>query len=132
MSQMTQTLTSTPPTDDLVVPFHCDRCGALAKVRVVLASGSDLVILPFDAALKEIAERAGRGIRLENWEGWVHFRGGMRAKSLNVSGSFALSRDPARAAATATDAIQQAHARWQRDPEYQGAELLFGLTFGEP
>ena len=43
MSQMTQTLTSTPPTDDLVVPFHCDRCGALAKVRVVLASGSDLV-----------------------------------------------------------------------------------------
>src|SRR3712207_7477398 len=32
MSQMTQTLTSTPPTDDLVVPFHCDRCGALAKV----------------------------------------------------------------------------------------------------
>ena len=43
MSQMTQTLTTTPPTDDLVVPFHCDRCGALAKVRVVLASGSDLV-----------------------------------------------------------------------------------------
>ena len=43
MSQMTQTLTTTPPTDDLVIPFHCDRCGALAKVRVVLASGSDLV-----------------------------------------------------------------------------------------
>lgn len=43
MSQMTQTLTTTPPTEDLVVPFHCDRCGALAKVRVVLPSGSDLV-----------------------------------------------------------------------------------------
>ena len=43
MSQMTQTLTTTPPTDDHVVPFHCDRCGALAKVRVVLANGSDLV-----------------------------------------------------------------------------------------
>ena len=39
---MTEMLT-TPPTDDLVVPFHCDRCGALAKVRVVLANGSDLV-----------------------------------------------------------------------------------------
>ena len=39
MSQMTQTLTTTPPTDDLIVPFHCDRCGAPAKVRVVLASG---------------------------------------------------------------------------------------------
>jgi transcription elongation factor Elf1 len=35
MSQMTtQTLTTT---------FHCDRCGAMAKVRVVLPSGSDLV-----------------------------------------------------------------------------------------
>ena len=39
---MTEMLT-TPPTDVLVVPFHCDRCGALAKVRVVLANGSDLV-----------------------------------------------------------------------------------------
>ena len=43
MTEMTQTLTTTPPADDLVVPFHCDRCGALAKVRVVLANGSDLV-----------------------------------------------------------------------------------------
>lgn len=95
------------------------------------ASGSELLILPFDAALKEIAERAERGIRLENWEGWVRFRDGMRAKSLSVSGSFALSRDPARAAATATAAIQRAHEKWQRDPEYPGAELLFGLTFRE-
>ena len=39
MSQMTQTLTTTPPTDDLIVPFHCDRCGALAKVRVVRSGG---------------------------------------------------------------------------------------------
>lgn len=95
------------------------------------ASGSNLLILPFDAALKEIADRAGRGVRLENWEGWVHFRNGMRAKSLSVSGSFALSRDPARAAASATAGIQHANARWQRDPEYPGAELLFGLTFSE-
>jgi hypothetical protein len=40
---MTEMLTTTPSTEDLVVPFHCDRCGALAKVRVVLANGSDLV-----------------------------------------------------------------------------------------
>jgi hypothetical protein len=98
---------------------------------VARAGGSDLLILPFDAALKEIADRAGRGVRLENWEGWVHFPHGMRAKSLSVSGSFALPPDPARAAATATTAIQQAHARWQHTPEYPGAELLFGLTFGE-
>ena len=39
---MTETLTTSPPTDDLVVPFHCDRCGALAKVRVVLPSGTGL------------------------------------------------------------------------------------------
>ena len=95
------------------------------------ASGSDLLVLPFDAALKEITDRAARGIRLENWEGWVHFPNGMRAKSLSVSGSFALSRDAARAAAAATDAIEKANARWQRDPEYPGAELLFGLAFGE-
>lgn len=94
-------------------------------------SGSDVLLLPFDAALKEIADRAERGIRLENWEGWVQFPQGMRAKSLSVSGSFALSRDPAHAASSATAGIQTAHARWQRNPEYPGAELLFGLTFGE-
>jgi hypothetical protein len=60
MSQMTQTLTTTPPTDDLVVPFHCDRCGALAKVRVVLANGSDLVFCghharEYDGKLRDIA-----------------------------------------------------------------------------
>ena len=95
------------------------------------ASGSDLLILPFDAALKEIADRAARGVALQNWEGWVHFPSGTRAKSLSVSGSFALSRDPARAAETATAGIQRAQAKWQRDPEYPGATLLFGLAFSE-
>ena len=60
MTQMTQTLTTTPPADDLVVPFHCDRCGALAKVRVVLASGSDLVFCghharEYEGKLRDIA-----------------------------------------------------------------------------
>ena len=60
MSQMTQTLTTTLPTDDLVVPFHCDRCGALAKTRVVLANGSDLVFCghharEYDSKLRDIA-----------------------------------------------------------------------------
>ncbi|MCW2583042.1 MAG: uncharacterized protein JWQ53_1832 [Klenkia sp.] len=57
---MTETLTTSPPTDDLVVPFHCDRCGALAKVRVVLPSGSDLVFCghharEYDAKLRDLA-----------------------------------------------------------------------------
>jgi hypothetical protein len=57
---MPQTLTTSRSTDDLVVPFHCDRCGALAKVRVVLASGSDLVFCghharEYDAKLRDIA-----------------------------------------------------------------------------
>ena len=95
------------------------------------ASGGELLVLPFDAALKEIAERAARGIRLENWEGWVQFPEGMRAKSLSVSGSFALSSDAARAAESAKAGIERAHAKWQRDPEYPGAELLFGLAFSE-
>jgi hypothetical protein len=93
--------------------------------------GSDLTILPVDAALKLIAERAAQGICLENWEGWVKHRDGMRGKSLDVQGSFALSRDPARAAATATTAIERAQAQWQRRPEHPGAELLIGLSFGE-
>jgi hypothetical protein len=47
-------------TDDLVIPFHCDRCGALAKVRVVLASGSDLVFCghharEYETKLRDIA-----------------------------------------------------------------------------
>ena len=51
---------ATPPTEDLVVPFHCDRCGALAKVRVVLANGSDLVFCghharEYDTKLRDIA-----------------------------------------------------------------------------
>ena len=60
MTEMTPTLTTTPAADDLVVPFHCDRCGALAKVRVVLASGSDLVFCghharEYDGKLRDIA-----------------------------------------------------------------------------
>jgi len=58
---MTPTLTTTSAADDLVVvPFHCDRCGALAKVRVVLANGSDLVFCghharEYEAKLRDIA-----------------------------------------------------------------------------
>jgi hypothetical protein len=60
MTEMTQTLTTTPTADDLVVPFHCDRCGALAKVRVVLPSGSDLVFCghharEYESKLRDIA-----------------------------------------------------------------------------
>jgi hypothetical protein len=60
MTEMTPTLTTTPAADDLVVPFHCDRCGALAKVRVVLANGSDLVFCghharEYDGKLRDIA-----------------------------------------------------------------------------
>lgn len=57
-------------------------------------------------------------------------RDGGRAKSLAHGGSFALSRDPARAAETASAAIRKAHAFWERNPEYPGATLCFGLTFG--
>jgi hypothetical protein len=60
MTQMTPTLTTTSAADELVVPFHCDRCGALAKVRVVLANGSDLVFCghharEYESKLRDIA-----------------------------------------------------------------------------
>ena len=71
------------------------------------------------------------GRRLENWEGWVKLRDGSRARSLTHAGSFALPREPQRAADTARDGMQRAQARWDRDPEYPGAELYFALSFGE-
>jgi hypothetical protein len=89
-----------------------------------------VIILPYDAALQVIAYLTERGRRLEQWEGWVRMRDGGRAKSLTHGGSFALSRDPARAAEAASAAIRKAHAFWERNPEYPGATLCFGLTFG--
>jgi hypothetical protein len=88
------------------------------------------IILPFDAALEAIAHLTRGGHRLESWEGWVRMRDGNRAKSLTHGGSFALSRDPARAAESATAGIRRARDYWQRNPEYPGTELYFGLTFG--
>ena len=88
------------------------------------------VILPFDAALAAIEHLTRSGRKLENWEGWVRMRDGNRAKSLSHGGSFALARDPARAAETATAAMRRAREHWQRNPEYPDAELYFGLTFG--
>jgi hypothetical protein len=87
------------------------------------------VILPHDAALAAIAHLTQHGRRLESWEGWVKFRDGTRAKSLTHGGSFALSRDAARAAEIATAAIRRAQGLWDRNPEYPGAALYYGLTF---
>jgi len=88
------------------------------------------VILPLDGAIAAITHLTGRGRRLENWEGWVRMRDGGRARSLTHSGSFALSRDPQRAADAAIAAMRKAQAAWDRNPEYPSAELFFGLTFG--
>lgn len=89
-----------------------------------------MIILPHDAALQAIALLTQSGWRLENWEGWVKLRDGSRTKSVSHSGSFALSREPARAAETATAAMRKAHDAWARNPEYPGTDLYFGLTFG--
>ncbi|MEX2152440.1 MAG: hypothetical protein WD825_03825 [Gemmatimonadaceae bacterium] len=96
--------------------------------RQSIAQGT--VILPHDAALEAIAHLTQHGRRLENWEGWVKLRDGSRTKSINHGGSFALSRDPARAAEVATMSIRRAQEQWNRHPEYPDAVLYFGLTFG--
>lgn len=57
-------------------------------------------------------------------------RDGGRARSLAHGGSFALPRDPQRAAEVAGSAMRRAQDRWNRDPEYPGAQLYFGLAFG--
>ena len=90
------------------------------------------LMLPLAAAVEAIAHLTRQGRRLDSWEGWVKLRDGTRAKSLAHGGSFALSRDPARAAASGTEAIKKAQIFWERNPEYPGAELYFALTFGAP
>jgi hypothetical protein len=87
------------------------------------------IILPLDAAIEALAHLTKNGRRLENWEGWVRLPDGSRAKSLTHSGSFALSPDPSRAAETATAAMRHACTYWERNPEYPGGQLYFGLTF---
>jgi hypothetical protein len=89
------------------------------------------VMLPFDAALEAIRFLTERDRRVESWEGWVRLTDGSRAKSLTHGGSFALSRDPARAAESASAGIRRAHEHWERNPEYPGAALYFGITFGD-
>lgn len=87
------------------------------------------VILPLEGALQALSILTQRGRCLESWEGWVKMRDGGRAKSLAHAGSFALSQDPARAAETAAAGMKRADAAWQRNPEYPGAQLFYGLTF---
>jgi len=69
---------------------------------------------------------------VETWEGWVKMRDGGRARSLAHAGSFALPKDPERAAVGAREGMDASRARWERDPEYPGAELYFALTFAPP
>lgn len=88
-----------------------------------------MVMLPRDAALAAIAYLSEHGRLIENWEGWMRLSDGSRTKSLNHPGSFALSRDPQRAAQAAVAAMQKAQAEWDRRPEYHGATLYFGLSF---
>lgn len=90
-----------------------------------------VLILPYDAALAAIDHLTSAGRRLENWEGWVKLRDGTRARSLTYGGSFALPSDAPRAAETAKTGIARAHERWQRNPEFSGGELYFGLTFAQ-
>jgi hypothetical protein len=103
---------------------------ALPPELAKLSLSDATLILPLDAALQAIEHLTQHGRRLEQWEGWVRLRDGTRAKSLTHGGSFALSRDPARAAEAASAAIKKAHAYWERNPEYAAASLYFGLTFG--
>jgi hypothetical protein len=54
---MTGTVTSPAPTPSLSAADRCDRCGAQAKVRVLLAAG-DLVFCAHHAKAYEVALRS--------------------------------------------------------------------------
>lgn len=107
-------------------------------------SSSNLAVLPDDLAARSLSkhdvvmrrddalaalDHLGRaGLRIESWEGWVRLADGTRTKSLMHQGSFALPLDAAASITSAREMISQAQRRWDRTPEYQGAELYFKLT----
>jgi hypothetical protein len=110
------------------------RNADLAALPDALASQSlstTQIILACEQALEAIEHLTNAGRRVIAWEGWVKFRDGTRAKSLGHGGSFALPRDATKAAEVAKAGIAKAQERWNRDPEYFGATLYFGLTFGD-
>ncbi len=109
-------------------PESADRAALPAELRAQSLSQTQ-IILPFAAASVALETLTGAGFRIDQWEGWVKMRDGGRARSLAFGGSFALPRDPARAADVASQGMIRARERWQRDPEYPGAELYFALAF---
>ena len=120
-----------PDTDGGDPREHSADHAALPPELAQQSLSQRVLILPYDAALTAIDQLTASGRRLENWEGWVKMRDGSRTKSLSYGGSFALPSDPPRAAETAKAGISRAHQRWERDPEYPGADLYFGLTFAQ-
>lgn len=93
-----------------------------------LTAGGNLT-LPYEGAVAAIDQLTARRMRVERWEGSVVLRDGTRARSLQFGGSFALSRDPSRAATVAKSGITRARDEWNRKPEFEGAKLEFILTF---
>ena len=87
------------------------------------------IILLLDDAIQAVSKAAEQGVRIENWEGWIRLHDGSRVRSLEHGGSFALARDPARAAQQATEAMRHAQARFEREPEYPDSLIYFRLTF---
>jgi len=104
---------------------------ALPKDIAAQSLSTLAIILPREQALAAIAHLSQNGRRLISWEGFVKFRDGTRAKSLAHGGSFALPRDAAKAAQVASAAIEKNQASWDRNPEYEGTTLYYGLTFGD-
>ena len=86
------------------------------------------VMMRHDDALSALDHLGRAGLRVESWEGWVRLADGTRTKSLMHQGSFALPLDAGASIAAVRDMISQAQRRWDRAPEYPGAELYYKLT----
>jgi hypothetical protein len=102
---------------------------ALPPELSVQSLATSRIILPKAATFAALDHLAAQGRLLQNWEGWIHLANGGRVKSLSHTGSFALPRDPKAAAERARAGIDAAQARWDRDPEYPNAKLVFALTY---
>lgn len=86
------------------------------------------VVMRHDDAVTALDHLGRAGLRVESWEGWVRLADGTRTKSLMHQGSFALPLDASASIDVAREMISQAQRRWDRTPEYPGAELYFKLT----
>ena len=118
-----------PPADGSSRHYTDAALAALPPELAARSLSTGRVLMPRTAVLEALDILAAQGRVLESWDVWMVLPNGSRVKSLSHGGSFALPREPKRAAEKARAGIEATQARWDRDPEYPTAVLHFALNY---